>query len=104
MADVTLQFEERVQDRAEKDSPVEYFGIANFVTTETTATLPVKLKNIKCIHITPIKPSADELVWADVVPASGVIDGSGGTVSIKRSATSPTSGMAFSFSYRGNGE
>jgi hypothetical protein len=78
------------------------WGQAAFTTTGTTCTIPVHMRVVESVILTPsAAPATDEtLYWADTL-SKGKFTVVNGVVTIGRTGASPTSGLNFSFDIKG---
>jgi hypothetical protein len=76
------------------------WGTAAFTTTGTTCTIPVDLRVVEAVILTPVTtPATDEtLSWGDTLGTDGKFTvGATGNVTVSRTGASKTSGLQFSY-------
>lgn len=74
------------------------WGQAAFTTTGATCTIPVGMRVVEAVLVTPTgAPATDETLYWNDSPANGALTVSGGNVTIGRTGASKTSGLPFSY-------
>lgn len=79
-------------------------GVLAFTTTDATGELPVKMRQVQGITLTPVgsAPATDEVPYVDETFKDGICTvPATGTITIARTGASPTSGQQYAYTVWG---